>query len=445
MPNIWGLFVVTIHSGSNKFGKAENSDDGLTVGAQQVHCVLKMASERSSDATPGDVTLEMTSLAPEPCETETSVPAEHSDEPVSNYDGNGQPHVGNVLRDGVRRRMKNKFHRPMRLSIAAQFTTSHKERVARGAAPRETVIPQHRTAASKAVHTTSASCRRCVRIFCGVTPAPKPCGKCSYQLLWIMSGLFIALLKYVFAITCALIIHDGHDVFEDTIGLGVNVQLMCMVVSQLLIAPFTAVGVTIAGPDVIAAIFVGAMAEIIEEETVSDPGQAVPTLLVCMVLTSLLCGITWLLIGYFDGTRIVDYVPVAVVYGFLGCLAYKVLYYCIKVSVGHEWYNPGEWHFWKLLLPVIPLGLGLYYFKKYHHQLHCSPIVFLALFLIVPPMVVYFCMWGTGLDLQTMRDEGWLFGFGHGETLHPMEGSFFWFVTALHAQLLVCCSDSVAG
>ena len=53
-----------------------------------------------------------------------------------------------------------------------------------------------------------------------------------------------------------------------------------------------------------------------------------------------LCAITWLLIGYLNGTRIVDYVPVAVVAGFLGCLAYKVLYYCIKVSVGHAWYVP---------------------------------------------------------------------------------------------------------
>ena len=170
----------------------------------------------------------------------------------------------------------------------------------------------------------AGACSKCVDTFFGTTPPPKPCGSCGYQIRWMMSGLFIALLKYVFAITCAHMIHESEDVFKPSISIGVNIQLMCMVVSQLMLAPFTNIGVTIGGPDVVAAIFASAEAHIIAEETHDHPEKALPTLLFCMGLTTFCCSVVWLLIGYFKAARIVDYMPVCVVCGFLGCLAYKV-------------------------------------------------------------------------------------------------------------------------
>jgi MFS superfamily sulfate permease-like transporter len=59
----------------------------------------------------------------------------------------------------------------------------------------------------------------------------------------------------------------------------------------------------------------------------------------------------------------VDYLPLSVVSGFLGCVGYKVAYYSIKLSVGYHWYHPESWEFWKLLIPVPFIGLPLYYMK----------------------------------------------------------------------------------
>ena len=261
-------------------------------------------------------------------------------------------------------------------------------------------------------------CGKCADTCFGTTPSPQPCGSAVYQVQWIMSGVFIALVKYVFAITCALMVHESAEVFEPSIGIGVNIQLLCIIVSQFCLIPFTKIGVTIAGPDVIAAIFSVGMAEIIAEATTDNPESALPTLLLVMAVTTLLSAVAWLFIGYFRAARIVDYLPVCVVCGFLGCLAYKVLFYAVKLSVGKYWYTPDALGFWKLLLPVIPLGFGLYYFKKYHHQLHVSPIVLLALFLFVPPLVLFSTMAGMGNTTADLREERWLFD--------EMEATQFW-------------------
>ena len=140
-----------------------------------------------------------------------------------------------------------------------------------------------------------------------------------------------------------------------------------------------------------------------------------------MMITTLCCSIAWLLIGYLRAARIVDYLPVCVVCGFLGCLAYKVLYYAVKLSVGKQWYHPEEWDFWKLLLPVIPLGFGLYYLKKFHHRLHVNPIILLAIFLFIPPAILFSSALGgetPAHNMSSLRDDGWLF--------YEMHSTDFW-------------------
>lgn len=269
---------------------------------------------------------------------------------------------------------------------------------------------------SRKEYTKRTKCGRCVDTCFGLTPYPKPCGSPVYQVQWIMSGVFIALVKYVFAITCALMVHESADVFESSKSVGVNVQLLCIIVSQFCLAPFTKIGVTVAGPDVVAAIFASGMAEIIAENTQDNPSAALPTLLLMMALTTFCCAVSWLLIGYLKAARIVDYLPVCVVCGFLGCLAYKVFYYAVKLSVGKKWYHPEDWEFWKLLLPIIPLGFGLYYLKKFHHQLHVNPIVLLSIFLFLPPAILFSFTAAGGDDeilgnvtIAALRYDGWLF------------------------------------
>lgn len=245
-------------------------------------CVAGAGGRMSSDSN-GRMFVEVE--LPEVNQRSTKAEAGAAAEPGSNV---ASAHVSNALREGVRRRILS--HRsalgttPRHGNGGAQNQTEVKALTARSSSRRDTTGESTSTTNNRHCHKGGG---RCVSAFFGQTPAPGPCGSCKYQFQWIFSGLFIALLKYVFAITCALIIHDGKEPFEHFVSIGVNVQLICMVVSQLLIAPFSEIGVTVAGPDVIAAIFTGAMAEIIEEQTVETPHQALPTLLFCIFLTTL--------------------------------------------------------------------------------------------------------------------------------------------------------------
>ena len=45
----------------------------------------------------------------------------------------------------------------------------------------------------------------------------------------------------------------------------------------------------------------------------------------------------------------IDFFPISVVTGFLGCIGYKVLKEAIHIAVGNYWYDPSSIGFWRLL------------------------------------------------------------------------------------------------
>ena len=46
-------------------------------------------------------------------------------------------------------------------------------------------------------------------------------------------------------------------------------------------------------------------------------------------------------------------------------------------------YKVQKWKFWATLLVALPLGFGLYYFKKFHRQIRTPPTLILPAFLIL--------------------------------------------------------------
>lgn len=239
-----------------------------------------------------------------------------------------------------------------------------------------------------------------------------PC-TCAYQLLWITDALFIVLMKYVFCIIFAILIHSGHEVFEDSLPIGINVQVVSVVITCTFTSALSQVGVSIAGPDMIFALFNADMAKIIGDRV--DAGQmamagAVPTLLLVMALTTMLIGVSWTAIGYARVTHYVDLLPVSVQCGFLACIGYKVCYYAIKLSVGDAYYYFGyTWKFWKLFLAGIPLGVLLHYINKFDDKLKVPPVASLPTFLILPIIAFYLIMFAMSEDTAYMREEGWMF------------------------------------
>lgn len=235
-----------------------------------------------------------------------------------------------------------------------------------------------------------------------------------YQATWIVDAIVMSILKYVFCVVGAVIIHDSHYKFKNSLAIGIGVQCASTFVTCLYTSAYSKLGINISGPDIIAAIFAGLWASSLtnpqSQITVTDE-QALPTLLFLIAVSTLLMGILWLAIGYTGASRIVDFMPQPVVSGFLACIGWKVLKYAGKVSTGPAWYTWNvagfSWPFFMLLIPAIPLGIPLYLLKRFHIG---KPLVILPFFLVVPT-VVFFIAFSLQSEnsMDKLRKIHWMF------------------------------------
>ena len=78
---------------------------------------------------------------------------------------------------------------------------------------------------------------------------------CQYQVTWLVSAVVMALLKYVFCVVGAVIIHDTHKDLNSSLGVGVGVQCVSTLVTCVITSYRSKLGINISGPDIIAALF----------------------------------------------------------------------------------------------------------------------------------------------------------------------------------------------
>ena len=62
---------------------------------------------------------------------------------------------------------------------------------------------------------------------------------------------------------------------------------------------------------------------------------------------------------------------------------------------------------WATLIVAVPLGFGLYYFKKYHRQIRIPPIFALPAFLILSYGIFYSKLRGVQVYLGTCVEITW--------------------------------------
>jgi len=168
------------------------------------------------------------------------------------------------------------------------------------------------------------------------------------------------------------------------------------------------VGASISGPDIISAIVFASMAHIIAGQAGAEPDKAMSTLLAAQLISTALVGLAWLVLVRFRWTRVVAYMPVSVVLGFLGCIGYQVGVEAIRQAVGEDvWPHPGSWNFWRLLLPALFFGIGMFFVQRFHVF---STAVTLPLFLLGPTVLFYAIgIGGVGKSLSQLRARGWLY------------------------------------
>ena len=63
--------------------------------------------------------------------------------------------------------------------------------------------------------------------------------------------------------------------------------------------------------------------------------------------------------------------------------------------------------FWAMLIVAVPLGFGLYYFKKYHRQIRIPPIFALPAFLILSFGTFFSELRGVQVYLGTCVEITW--------------------------------------
>jgi len=236
----------------------------------------------------------------------------------------------------------------------------------------------------------------------------EPHGALRSHLLWIIAGVVTGVLKLSFCVVFGSLIHESaKELLSESTSVGVGVQLVSAFVTCLITATFSTVGISISGPDIIQALMLANMAKVIEKDMdPNDKDAALATILFLSVVSTVLIALTWLLIVRYHLMVVLDFFPVSVVTGFLGCIGYKVVEEAIHIAVGKYWYKPAGLEFWKLFLPILPLGLPLFLLKRFHIG---SPIFVFPFFVVCPIVLFFGIVFTSGLDLDDMRKQGWMF------------------------------------
>ena len=236
-----------------------------------------------------------------------------------------------------------------------------------------------------------------------------------YNITWIVSGMVMALLKYVFCVVGAVIIHDSHAFMQTSLAVGIGINCSSTLITGLITGRFSKIGINISGPDIIASIFVSSWVKTLcypddQGNSILNETTALPTILFLMAASTLLMGLLWLAIGHFHATKLVEFMPAPVVCGFLSCIGWKVVKYATKVSVGPDawyvtWTHPAGWAY-LLAVPGAVMGIPLYLLKKYHIG---NPMIILPFYMVAPIVVFYVCVAITGTTFDELRENHWLF------------------------------------
>jgi len=270
----------------------------------------------------------------------------------------------------------------------------------------------------------------------------------------ILTALASAIINFLlmFGLCCAygIIMFDVEWNAQHR-GLGVKMNLVSALISGLLLAYLSKVKVAIGGPDLNPVVFLGMFSGTIAEEVAKEHGLVYPgggsrrlmehcgvfdpadflrrlgggsevvtfctgtantenaqacnsyhaelqsTMIFATAVSSAILGILFFSLGRFKLTKLVTYVPTHIMEAFLSCVGYKVFKYALKFCE----YEP------KQFIPAACIGVPLYMFKALHIG---NPAIVIPTMLLVPLGIFYIILYGSGGDIESARNDGWMFG-----------------------------------
>jgi len=230
------------------------------------------------------------------------------------------------------------------------------------------------------------------------------------QLLPIVTmGLVVGTIEVPVVIALSALIYSGD--LAPHLGTGIGMMLFGVVVMNIVMALTSSVAGMLGGPqDSPAAIMAVVAAGIAAAAPAATPEQRFATVVAAIIVTSLVSGLFFILVGAFKWSRFIRFIPYPVVGGFIAgtglLLSLGALGVMTNASIGLA--SLGVLFQPDMLLRWIP-GLVfalvmLFVTRRFSH------------FLIVPGVLVgtallfYAFLWIAHIDIATLRAGGWLLG-----------------------------------
>lgn len=242
------------------------------------------------------------------------------------------------------------------------------------------------------------------------------------QILPIASiGLVAGIIQLPLAISFAILIFSGDLSSFSTVGIGM--VLFGGLIMQLIIALTSSVPGMVGGPQDSPSAIMALTALTIATNMKEASGEAkFITVVVLVILTSILTGLLFVLIGGFKLSRLVRFIPYPVVGGFVAGTGLLLTKGGFGILLGNTLGLTNLNVLWKpenLLLWVPGFLFAVLVLYTSRHSTHF--LAYPAL-LAGAVLVFYLILWLYGYSVDNARAMGWLLGsFPHGTLWKPLD------------------------
>ncbi|KIN95043.1 hypothetical protein M404DRAFT_34504 [Pisolithus tinctorius Marx 270] len=244
------------------------------------------------------------------------------------------------------------------------------------------------------------------------------CDVAKIAISSVPAVIFGALLNILDGLSYGMIMFPASGVFTNLGGMGVSLFFVSTVISQFI---FSFGGSQFAGANGSMMIetvpFFHIIASAIEREIGKEHvREVIATTLVAYALSSVLTGLTFLLLGYLRLGVVIGFFPRHILVGCIGGVGVFLILTGLTVStrLPSDALDPPTWDTLRYLttnahalgqwMPPLALAILMRVItSRWKHQL-VFPIYFLVI-----PVAFYVIVIAAGLDLDRLRRDGWLF------------------------------------
>lgn len=226
----------------------------------------------------------------------------------------------------------------------------------------------------------------------------------------------------------------GQPIFQNLGPAGISMFYVSTIISQLVYSCGGSIFKGGIGSEMIEVVpFFHAMAfSIIQEVGEENPAAVIATTITTYALSSIITGLVFFLMGYFNFGYIVGFIPRHILIGCIGGVGFFLVVTGIEVTArldGNLNYNlvtlQKLFQLDTLPLWLIPLSLAIFLFAAQHK---ISSKYFLPGFIVTIPLVFYFFVFSMDqLEPSGLRQSGWIFD-------GPEAGEPWWYFYTLYGM-----------